>query len=61
MAWQRIIPVTVKGFKNCCTSNAVDGTNDTLWNDSEEDRNVRSKCVEDERTEHKDGESDNDW
>jgi hypothetical protein len=28
MAVDRIIPVTVKGFKNCCTSNAVDGTND---------------------------------
>jgi len=29
-------------------SNAVDGTNDDmLWNESEEDRNVRIECVED--------------
>ena len=53
--------MTVKGFKNCCMSNGVDGTNDMLWNDSEEDRNARIECVEDEGTEHKDGESDNDW
>jgi hypothetical protein len=50
MAWQRITPVTTKGFKNCRTSNAVDGNNDMLWNESEEDRNVRSVCVEDEGT-----------
>jgi hypothetical protein len=34
--------VTVKGFKKCCISNAMDGTDDMLWNDSKEDRNVRS-------------------
>jgi hypothetical protein len=34
--------VTVKGFKRCCISNVVDGTeDDMLWNYSEEDRNVR--------------------
>jgi len=34
--------VTVKGFKKCCISNAMDGTNDDmLWNGSEEDGNVR--------------------
>ena len=46
MASQRISPeVIVKGFKKCCISNAVDGTNDDLlWNDSEEDGNVRSEC-----------------
>jgi hypothetical protein len=27
--------VTVKGFEKCCTSNAVDGTDDMLWNGSE--------------------------
>ena len=34
----------VKGFKQCCTSNAVDGTDDDdmLWNGSEEHGNVRS-------------------
>ena len=61
MAWQQITPVTVKGFKNYCTSNAVDGTNDMLWYESEEDRNVRSKCVEDEGTEYEDADSDNEW
>jgi len=34
-AWQCISPeVTVKSFKKCCISNAVDGTDDMLWNDS---------------------------
>jgi hypothetical protein len=62
MACKQVTPVTVKGFKNCCMSNVVDGTNvDMLWNDSEEDRNERIECVEDEGTEHEDGESDNDW
>jgi len=56
MAWQRITPVTVTGFKKCHTSNAVDGTKE-----SEEDRNVWSECVEDEGTKHEDGDSDNDW
>jgi len=39
MVWQSISPkVTVKGFKKCCTSGAVDGTeDDMLWNGSEED------------------------
>jgi len=43
MVWQRISPeVTVNGFKKCCMSHAVGGTDDAmLWNDIEEDRNVR--------------------
>jgi hypothetical protein len=54
--------VTVKGFNYCCMPNAVDGTNDdVVWNDSEEDRNVRSECVADKGTEHEDGDSDNGW
>jgi hypothetical protein len=38
MAWQRISPKdTVKGFKKCCLSNAVDETDDDmLWNGREE-------------------------
>jgi hypothetical protein len=37
MAWQGISPeVTVKGLKKCCISNAMDGTCDMLWNDSED-------------------------
>ena len=53
MEWQHISPdVTVKGFKKCCISSAVDGTDfDVLWNGSEEDGNVRSVCVEDAGTE----------
>ena len=31
----------MKGFKKCCISNAMDGTDEMLWNDSE-DGNVRS-------------------
>jgi hypothetical protein len=60
-AWQHISPeVTVKGFK-CCISNAVDGTDGgILWNGSEEDRDVRSEC-EDEDTDCGGGDSYTDW
>jgi hypothetical protein len=37
--------VTVKGFKKCYLSIAVDGTDDVLWNDGEEVGNVNSVCV----------------
>jgi hypothetical protein len=43
-AWQRISPeVTINGFKKCCISNTVNGTDDDdkLWNDSEVDGDVR--------------------
>jgi hypothetical protein len=45
LAWECISPeVIVKGFKMCCISNAVDGTNDgLLWKDREDDGNVRSE------------------
>ena len=46
--------VTVKGFKKCCISNVVDGTDDMLWN-------VRSECEEDEVTDCEDGDSDTGW
>jgi len=60
MAWQCISPeVTVKGFKNCCISIALDGTEGgMLWNGREEDGNVRSECEEDEGTDCEDGDSD---
>jgi hypothetical protein len=62
VAWQRISPeVTVKGDKKCCISNAVDGTDDVLWEGSEEDGNVRSECEEDEGTDCEDGDSDTVW
>ena len=61
MAWQCILPaVNVKGFKKCCISNAVDGTDDMLWNGSEEDGNVRSECEEYAGTDCEDGDSDTD-
>jgi hypothetical protein len=51
----------VKGFKKCCISNAVDGTDDdTLWNGSK-DMNDGSEWEEDEGTDCEDGESDNGW
>jgi len=42
-AWQCISPeVTMKGFKKCCISSAMDGTGDViLWNGGKEDGNVR--------------------
>ena len=52
----------MKGFKKCCISNVVDGTDDdVLWNCSEEDGNVRSECEEDKGTDCEDGVSDTDW
>jgi len=61
MAWQYISPeVTVKGFKKCCISTAVDGTNGMLWNDHYEDVGVRTVCDKDEGTDCEDGNSDTD-
>ena len=52
----------MKGSKKCCIFSAVDWTDDDmLWNGSEEDRNVRSECKEDEGTDCADGDSDTDW
>jgi hypothetical protein len=63
MTWQHISPrLIVKGFKKCCISSAVDKTDGgMLWNDSEEDGNVRSECGEDEGTDCEGGDSDTDW
>jgi len=63
MTWQRISPeMTVKGFKKCCTSNAVDETDgDMLWNGSEENGNVKSLCEKDEGTNSEDGDGNTDW
>jgi len=59
MAWQCIsLYVTVKAFKKCCISNAMDGTDDTLWNSSKDDGNVWSECKEDEGTDCADRDSD---
>ena len=61
-AWQCISPeVTVKGCQMCCISSAVDGTDDMLWNGSEEDWNVKSDCEGDEGTDCEDGGSDTEW
>ena len=63
MAWQHILTeVTMKGFKKCCMSNAMDGTSyDILWNGGKEFGNVRRECEEDEGTDCEDGDSDTDW
>jgi hypothetical protein len=63
MSRQRISPeVTVKGFKKCCMSSVVDGTDDgMLRNGSEGVGNVRSECEGDEGTDCEDGDSDTDW
>jgi len=53
--------VTVIGFKKSCIFNAMDKTNDdTLWNDSDNNGNVRSDCVEDEDNDCEDGDNDTD-
>jgi hypothetical protein len=42
------LTVTVKGFKKCCISNAMDGTdNDILWYSSAEEGDIRSEHEED--------------
>jgi len=57
-----LIRRTMKGFKMCCVSSAVDGTGgDMLWNDTEEDGDVRNECVVDEGNDCADGGSDTDW
>jgi hypothetical protein len=63
MALQCILPeLNVKGFKKCCVSSAMGGSDDNmLWNGSKEDGNVRSECEEDEGTDCEDGDSDTDW
>ena len=55
MAWQRFTPEVIeKGFKKCCMSHALEGTDDdVLWNGSE--------CEEDEGTDCEDWDSDTDW
>jgi len=54
--------VTVKCFKKCCISSAVDGSDgDMLWDGREEDGNVRSKGKEHEGTDCEDEDGDNDW
>jgi hypothetical protein len=43
-----------EGFKKCCIPNAVNGTDDDmLWNDTEEDGNVKSESEEDEDTDRR--------
>ena len=52
----------MKGFKNCCVSNAMDGTDDDmLWNGSEEDGHVRRECEGDEDNDCEDRDSDSVW
>jgi hypothetical protein len=60
IAWHCISPeMTVVGFKKCCVSNGMDGTDDDmLWNGSEEDGNVRIECEDNEGTDCEDGDSD---
>jgi hypothetical protein len=61
MIWQRISPeVYVKGYQKCCISNAMDGSDDGLWNVSAEDGNVRRDGEEEEVTECEDRDSDTD-
>ena len=61
MAWQRISPeVTVKSFKKCCISSAVEEIyDDMLWIGSDKGGHVRSGCEENEDTDCEDGDSDN--
>jgi hypothetical protein len=55
-AWQRTsLDVIVKGFRECCVSNRVDGSvDDMLWNDNRKVRNGSSKWEEYEGTDFED-------
>jgi len=46
---------------DCKGYNAVDGTDDMFWQDSEGDGDVRSKHEEDEGTDCEDGDRATDW
>ena len=48
----------MRGLKKCCISSAVDGSDDTLWNESD-DGDVWSACEED--SDCGDGDSESDW
>jgi len=62
-AWQCISPeLTAKGVMQCCISSARQENDDEmLCIGSEEDRNGRRECKEDEWTDCEDGDSDTDW
>jgi hypothetical protein len=49
----------VQCLKKCFLSNAVNGT-DMLWNDSEEDGDVKGECKDNEGTDCEDSDSDTD-
>ena len=50
----------MRAGKKCFISNALDETDvDMLWNGSENERNVRSSCEEDEGTDPEDVQTDN--
>ena len=50
--------MTLRGFKQCCISSAVDGNDDDMLCDgSEEVGSVRSECEEDEGTDCDSGDS----
>jgi len=53
--------LTRSGFKMCCISSAVGGTDgDILWEDSE-GKGMLDECEEEEGTVCEDGDSDNVW
>jgi len=59
-AWQCISPeLTVKGFKKCCISKAVDET-DEMWNDTQ-DGDDRSGYKDEISTNCADGDNNTDW
>jgi hypothetical protein len=60
--WHISTEVNVKGSNMCCTSNAIDGTDDDmLKNGSEEVDDARNECGDDGSTDCEDGDSDPDW
>jgi len=61
-AWHFISPaVTVQGFRMYSTISAVDGTDDMLWNGSEEVGKVRASVRKMKALTDDDGDSDTKW
>jgi hypothetical protein len=51
----------MRGFKKCCISSIMDGTDDyAFWNDSKDNGNDSNECEENEGSDCEDGESTDD-
>ena len=58
-AWKAIPEsIIVRSFKKCCISNALDGSEDDVWEDDGEDKDDRDWVTDNDSVMSDDGESD---